>query len=213
MISREQALALKAHMVTASGAILRDRTTAIEIQAIGAAFDAARLLYPSVGLPSGTSFVHTFATTLGPVIYENPAIEDDPVGCSDEIVHECQHVHQWHTAATPKIRQDHLIWPSEVAFPILYLKEPQAMAQWEADAYAAGSSVRFRLAGNMRSPEEIAALLVANYKGSAEAAQLALGMMKSHELTIRSTGRVNVWAAQIAHDFLDSLGVPAVYQT
>lgn len=210
--TKDQALSFRSQMASLAGAIMRDRTQAIEIKAIGAAFDTVRLLHPSIGLPDGSTFVRDFATTLGPVIYENPALADQPDVLMEMMTHECQHVHQWHTAATKDIRQDGLPYPSELAFPILFLKDDQAVAQWESDAYAAGESVRFRITGYMRSPEEVAALLSNSYSVGASGKALCLSMMLSHRQTILETGRVNVWSAIRAHTILDAMGFPASFQ-
>ncbi len=212
IVTKDQAREFRARMVEESGAVLRNRVTAIEIQAIAASFDVARLVNPSIGLPGGQSFMRDFATTLGPVIYYNPELEDQPATLCEMITHECQHVRQWHTAATPSQRGDGLPYPSEVAFPILYVKEEAALAQWESDAYAAGESVRVRLTGWMRTPEQVAGLLMESYRVTEKGKALCLSMMLSHQQAIFETGRVNVWSAIKAHAILDAMGFPATFQ-
>jgi len=207
----EQAREFQDRMVAASGAVLVDRATAMEIWGIAVAFDVLRAAKPSMGLPSGTEFRVHFSTTLGNRIYLATSVLDKPVELATMLTHEIGHVHQFDEGADPDDLVGGFPWPSEIAFPILYLKDKRSLVKWECDCYAAGESVCRRLGGRPRTVADIVHSLSQSYNITTDAASLDVAdkSLAMHWEMIRKSGRTNVWAAVTAHNILDEMGVPA----
>lgn len=159
------------HMCGKFGARVLDKETSIEMRGIAMGMDIGKF-FGAGGLASGHDFMEHFTTTLGTNIYMPSQLRVNSLLFIETLTHECQHVIQFNEA--------------HIAFPWLYLKEPEARVKYEADAYAAGLAITEWLTGDVPadSIESIVARLVAGYSLRVEDADLAVDILKSHMVSL-----------------------------
>jgi hypothetical protein len=172
---KQIAQAFSAHMCVKFGAHVHPKESSLEMKAIAMGMDIGGLFGAS-GLASGKDFLRDFTTTIGSDIYMPAAHRSwaDPLGFMQILTHECQHVLQF--------------TESNVEFAWLYLKEPEARARYEADAYAAGLAVTQWLTGELPSDavESIVSSLAGSYSLRPEDAALAADMLRSHMASLKN---------------------------
>lgn len=131
--TQTQADAFARHMCTRFKAPLIHKQGAFGMDWVAKGFDLARAL-GRTNLPSGNDFLNNTATTIGTFIY----LPDgwDPDTQIEVVTHECQHVHQF-------VSNNYLYLPGGLGMWWLYVTEPEARVQVEADATHAQMEVRY----------------------------------------------------------------------
>ena len=142
------------------------------------------------GIPTGSSFMTNYATTLGPVVFLPQSIRDNPLSLCEVITHEAQHVLQFQSTG--------------LEFAWFYLTDSAARAQFEADAYASGIAVRCWLTGVVPQTlvASVVASLVLGYHLRPEDTTYAEAAIKSHMASLAS-GLVMTKSARIALAYLN----------
>lgn len=171
---------------------------------------AAALVGRAVGLATwdaGTLAERVSVTLSSPIsrVYLSPAAVLDPVTLVSTVTHETGHAWQAEHIATPgdpSERGGSMPWPSVVAWPILYLGEPEARAKAEADQYAASEWVRRRLGAQAQSYAAALASMREGYHLDAPAVVLAEDILRSHWATMDAGGVPAVWSAVQAAEVL-----------
>jgi len=170
------------------GFTVHDKETSTLMKAVAFGMDVGSAFSP--GLPKGEDFMTRFATTIGKEVFLPKSIRDNPASLIEVVTHEAQHVIQFND--------------THVEFAWFYLTDASARAQFEADAYASGLSLRCWLTGE--TPNEsipwVLDSLVKSYHLKAEDKVYAEAALKSHMASL-SSGLVMTRAARSAIGFLD----------
>jgi len=117
-MTRDQAWSLTRYLEGALGARVVQRTDAIEYQIVRGVVETATL-----NMVDTEDLLENYSQTIGPLIYLAPKHLVDPDLLVSVVVHEMEHVHQWHRDG--------------LRLPWLYLTTQEGRATYEAHAYAA----------------------------------------------------------------------------
>ena len=197
MIPHETAKRIERALCGRYGVLLTHKTGALWA-AVSAVFDVAKAL--GTGVPSGSSFTHDFATTLGVVVcLPDAQLTDDQMTAL--LVHECTHASQF-------VRE-----PGKMA--VQYLQHRERRAVLEAEAYAQGAAILWLLEGRLPARvEDMASALQWGYALTAEDCALAWGLLEQDATSIVAgvlpEGPCRVAASILARECPDVLNAEAL---
>lgn len=134
--------------------VIRKRS-AFFSQWIAAGFDLARMFGAKV--PSGADFLDRYATTIGPLVLMPDGMSPDVF--IEVLTHEAEHVVQFFTLHPEK----DLNLPGGTGMWWLYLTEPEARVQYEADPYSSQMELRVARGQPIPSPDEFTLPLEGGY--------------------------------------------------
>lgn len=160
------------YMTGQIGFVVTAKETSDIMRAVATGMDLAT--HVTSGIPAGNDFMEKYATTLGKEVYIPKSIRDNPLSMIDVLTHEGEHVLQYKATG--------------VEFVWFYGTDQAARAQFEADAYAAGTATRTWLTGKVPSNtlSWILDALVRGYHLRPEDRKYAETALKSHFASLNS---------------------------